>query len=93
MSSSGDRRARSVVVLAGTTSVAAWVGAAQLVLGVYTPPVSDLEPLGLETWLLPGLWLAASVGLPCLVAAVLRVLGSAELLSERAVRSPASTRP
>ncbi len=139
MSWSGDARRRLLLVLAGLTSVAAWVGAAQLVLDLYTPPVSDLEPLGLDSWLLPGLWLAASVAVPCLVVAVLAyrgsprvgpaglvaagllgvelavqvpfvgldrlqavmgtvavvigVLGAAELLSSRAVRTPTSTRP
>ena len=69
MSWSGDVRRRFLLVLAGLTSVAAWVGAAQLVLDLYAPPVSDLEPLGLDSWLLPGLWLAASVAVPCLVVA------------------------
>ena len=72
MSSSGDvARLRALAAVAGLTSVAAWIGAAQLVLGVYTPPVSDLEPLGLQSWLVPGLWLAASVAVPCLVVAVM----------------------
>lgn len=140
MSSSGDlARLRVLAVLAGLTSTAAWIGTAQLVLGVYTPPVADLEPLGLHSWLLPGLWLAASVAVPCLVVAVMAArrsprtgwaalvaaallvvelvvqvpfvgldplqavmgtvalviagLGAAGLLSERAVRSPASIRP
>jgi hypothetical protein len=140
VSSSGDvARLRVLAVLAGLTSAAAWVGVAQLVLGVYTPPVADLEPLGLDSWLLPGLWLAASVAVPCLVVAVMAGrrspragwaalvaagllavelvvqvpfvgldplqavmgtvalviggLGAAELLSERSVRAPASTRP
>lgn len=78
MSSSGDRRRRRLLAaVAGLTSVAAWAGAAQLALGVYTPPVSDLEPLGLHSWLLPGVWLAASVAVPCLVVAVLALRGSA----------------
>ena len=73
MSSSADTRPRRwtvLAVLAGLTSLAAWVGAGQLVLGVFTPPVDDLDGLGLESWLLPGLWLAASVAVPCLVLAV-----------------------
>lgn len=70
MSSSADTRPRRwtvLAVLAGLTSLAAWVGAGQLVLGVFTPPVDDLDGLGLESWLLPGLWLAASVAVPCQV--------------------------
>ncbi|GAA1479106.1 hypothetical protein GCM10009623_35520 [Nocardioides aestuarii] len=71
VSSSGEVRLRVLAVLAGLTSVAAWVGAGQLALGVYTPPVADLADLGLTSWLLPGLWLAASVAVPCLVVAAL----------------------
>ncbi len=44
-------------------------GAVQLVTGSYTPPVSDIEPLGLSTWTLPGVWLFASVAVPSALAA------------------------
>ena len=46
-------------------------GAAQLVTGTFTPPVSDLAPLGLHSWVLPGVWLFVSVAAPSSVAAVL----------------------
>lgn len=62
---------RTLLTLAGVTSVAAVVGSVQLVTGTFTPPVADLEPLGLDSWVLPGLWLAASVAVPCGTAAVL----------------------
>jgi hypothetical protein len=46
-------------------------GAVQLVTGTFTPPVSDLAPLGLTSWVLPGLWLFASVAVPWSFAALL----------------------
>jgi len=60
---------RSLVATCGLTSAAGLVGAAQLVSGTFTPPVRDLDPLGLESWVWPGVWLAASVAVPCGVAA------------------------
>ncbi|UWZ47793.1 hypothetical protein [Dactylosporangium matsuzakiense] len=56
---------RTLGLVAGVTSVAAIGGAVQLITGTYTPPVSDLEPVGLHSWVVPGLWLAASVAVPC----------------------------
>ncbi len=44
--------------------LAALAGAVQLVSGTFTPPVSDLEPLGMHSWVLPGLWLLCSVAVP-----------------------------
>ncbi len=55
--------AETAVAFAGT------VGAVQLVSGSFTPPVSDLDALGLNSWVLPGIWLFASVGLPAGAAA------------------------
>ena len=86
-------------VAAGVISAAGLAGAAQLVTGTYTPPVADLDPLGLRSWVLPGLWLFASVGVPWATAtwaAVRRwpstptvVLGAAGLLAfELAVQIP-----
>lgn len=62
---------RATGAVAGLTAVAATVGSVQLLTGTFTPPVSDLSPLGLESWVLPGLWLAASVAVPCAGTAVL----------------------
>jgi hypothetical protein len=62
---------RGVLALALPTAVVAMVGSLQLLTGRFTPPVSDLEALGLHSWALPGLWLAATVAVPCTVAAVL----------------------
>lgn len=62
---------RTVGVLSALTGAAAAVGSVQLLTGTFTPPVSDLGPLGLESWVLPGLWLAGSVAVPCAGTAVL----------------------
>lgn len=67
---------RTLGAVAALTGAAAAVGSVQLLTGTFTPPVSDLRPLGLESWVLPGLWLAASVGVPCTVTAVLAWRGS-----------------
>lgn len=50
--------------------VGALVGAVQLWTGTFAPPVSDLEPLGLDTWRLPAVWLFASVAVPSAVVVV-----------------------
>ena len=60
-----------VVLVAGESIVAigALAGAVQLMTGTFTPPVADLAPLGLSSWVLPGLWLCAMVAVPCALAA------------------------
>ena len=50
-------------------AVGAVGGTVQLITGTAAPPVEDLEPLGLTSWVLPGLWLFASVAVPSTVAA------------------------
>ena len=68
----GSRRVplrRTILVLSGVTAVGAAVGVSELLTGTFTPPVRDLEPLGLHSWVLPGLWLLASVGVPCSLTA------------------------
>lgn len=62
---------RTLGVTGALTSLAATAGTVQLVTGTFTPPVSDLDLLGLDTWVLPGVWLAASVAVPCGAVAVL----------------------
>lgn len=59
---------RLFAAASGMIAAAGLAGAVQLVTGTFTPPVSDLEPLGLTSWTLPGLWLAASVAVPWAVA-------------------------
>jgi hypothetical protein len=60
---------RTLGLVSAVTGVAALTGSVQLMTGTFTPPVSDLRPLGLHSWVLPGLWLATSVALPCGVTA------------------------
>jgi hypothetical protein len=52
----------AVVALGGLS------GTWQLWTGTFTPPVSDLEPLGLDSWRLPAVWLFASVAVPSTLA-------------------------
>jgi hypothetical protein len=57
------------MVAESLVALGALAGAAQLLSGSLTPPVADLEPLGLRSWALPGLWLFASVAIPSMGAA------------------------
>jgi hypothetical protein len=58
------------VVLEAFVLVGALSGAVQLWTGTYAPPVSDLDPLGLDSWKLPAVWLFCSVAVPSAVALV-----------------------
>lgn len=60
---------RTIIAVEVVLSISGLAGAIQLVTGTFTPPVSDLEPLGLSSWVLPGLWLFATVALPAGLAA------------------------
>ncbi|WP_298460798.1 hypothetical protein [uncultured Cellulomonas sp.] len=57
--------AESLVAVAGLG------GAAALVAGLGTPPVAAIAPLGLSSWVLPGVWLAGTVAVPSGAAALL----------------------
>jgi hypothetical protein len=61
---------RVFVALEAFILVGALSGAVQLWTGTFAPPVEDLEPLGLDSWRLPAVWLAASVAVPSAVAVV-----------------------
>jgi hypothetical protein len=61
---------RAIVALGGLTALSGWIGTWQLVAGVATPPDGDLPP-GLDSWVLPGLWLCATVAVPWTVAVLL----------------------
>lgn len=63
------RARRWLVGVEGFVAVAGAAGAVQLFTGTFTPPVSDLEPLGLTSWRLPAVWLFASVAVPSALAA------------------------
>lgn len=58
------------VALEAFILVGALSGAVQLWTGTYAPPVEDLDPLGLDSWRLPAVWLFASVAVPSAVAVV-----------------------
>jgi hypothetical protein len=58
------------VVLEAFVVIGAVSGAAQLWTGTFTPPVSDLDALGLDSWRLPAVWLFCSVAVPSTVALV-----------------------
>lgn len=55
---------RVFTTAAAVIAVAGLVGTGQLVTGTMTPPNSDLDRLGLDSWVLPGVWLFASVVVP-----------------------------
>jgi hypothetical protein len=57
------------VILEGLIAIGGLAGTWQLINGTFAPPVEDLEPLGLTSWVLPGVWLFASVAVPSTVAA------------------------
>jgi hypothetical protein len=59
---------RALLVTEVLVSLAGLEGAAQLALGIATPPDADL-PGFLGSWLLPGLWLFGSVAVPSAAAA------------------------
>ena len=68
----GEHRYRAVFIgVWGVTLVGAVGGATSMLIGQGTPPLSAIEPLGLDSWVLPGLWLLASVALPSAVVVVL----------------------
>ena len=88
-----------IAVVESLVSLAGAAGALQLVTGTYAPPVTDLTPLGLTSWVLPGLWLFASVAVPSALAAwlawraspaapVAALVAAAALLVELAVQLP-----
>jgi hypothetical protein len=62
---------KAFVVIESLVAVGGVMGTVQLLTGTFTPPVSVLEPIGLSSWLLPGLWLFGTVVLPSATAAVL----------------------
>jgi hypothetical protein len=68
---SGQRYPYRTAFIAAESVVAlgAVAGSVQLLTGTFTPPVADLEPLGLSSWVLPGVWLFSSVAIPSTAAA------------------------
>ena len=62
---------RTFAVVEGFTAAGGVMGSVMLISGTGTPPVSVLQPVGLTSWVLPGLWLFATAAAPSAVAAVL----------------------
>ena len=62
---------RTFVTVETVLAVSGLAGAWQLWDGTFAPPISNLDPLGLDSWRLPAVWLFASVAVPSAVAAVL----------------------
>jgi hypothetical protein len=56
------------VIVEAFVAIGGTVGAVQLLTGTFTPPVKDLEPLGLTSWRLPACWLFATTALPAIAA-------------------------
>lgn len=61
---------RTIMVAETVIALAGAAGAVQLWDGRTAPPLSDIEPIGLKSWRLPAVWLAATVAVPSTVAAV-----------------------
>src|SRR5918995_6469164 len=58
------------IIVESLVALSGLAGAVQLMAGVATPPNSDL-PLGVSSWVLPGLWLFGTVALPAAIAGLL----------------------
>lgn len=60
---------RTFTATEAVIGVSALAGTWMLLTDTYTPDVAVLEPLGLDSWALPGVWLFASAAAPALTAA------------------------
>ena len=60
---------KTFVTVEGVVAVGGLMGTVQLFTGTGTPPVSVLSPIGLSSWILPGVWLFATVAVPSVAAA------------------------
>ena len=65
------RHRRSLLTIESAMAVFGLGGGVMLMLGRGTPPIEWLAPLGLSSWVLPGIWLTASVAVPSAAAASL----------------------
>jgi hypothetical protein len=59
---------RTFVLSEALIGASGLAGTWQLLRGSWTPPLSAIEPLGLHSWRLPGLWLFGTVAVPAGVA-------------------------
>lgn len=72
-----SRRHRwSMIGIESAMAVFGLGGGIMLMSGNQTPPAEALAPLGLSSWVLPGVWLTASVAVPSAAAAYLAGRGS-----------------
>lgn len=62
---------KTFVVIESLVALSGLMGTVQLLTGTFTPPVSVLQPIGLSSWVLPGVWLFGTVVVPSVAAAVL----------------------
>ena len=62
---------KTFMLVEGLTALGGVIGSVMLISGTGTPPVSVLKPVGLRSWVLPGLWLFATAAVPSAVAAAL----------------------
>ena len=68
---SGHPFRKIFVAVESFVAVGGVAGTVMLLSGRGTPSVSALEPIGLRSWVLPGLWLFATTVVPSSAAAVL----------------------
>jgi hypothetical protein len=77
------RHRRTLLTMESAMAVFGLGGGIMLMSGYGTPPVEAISSLGLSSWVLPGVWLTASVAIPSAGGAYLAWRGSP--LTPRAV--------
>jgi len=70
------RHRRTLLTMESAMAVFGLGGGIMLISGHGTPPVEAISSLGLSSWVLPGVWLTASVAIPSALAANLASRGS-----------------
>ena len=70
------RHRRTLLAMESAMAVFGLGGGVMLMSGHGTPPVEAISSLGLSSWVLPGVWLTASVAIPSALAAHLAWRGS-----------------
>ena len=70
------RHRRSLLTMESAMAVFGLGGGIMLISGHGTPTVEAISSLGLSSWVLPGVWLTASVAIPSALAAHLAWRGS-----------------
>ena len=70
------RHRRTLLTIESVMAVFGLAGGVMLMSERGTPPVETISALGLSSWVLPGVWLVASVAVPSSVAAYLAWRGS-----------------